>query len=56
MVSYNLRVLTNEGDILVGIFTDIDELKTTLWSFKNISEFREVLNDKSPYFYYNVYN
>lgn len=56
MTKYNLRVLTNEGDMLVGIFTELEELKATLWSFKNLEEFRETLNDNSPYFYYNVYD
>lgn len=56
MVFYNLRVLTTDGDFLVGIFSELEEMKATLWSFKYLEEFREVLNDKSPYFYYNVYN
>lgn len=47
-----MRALTNDGDFLVGLFTEV-ELKAILWSLKNLEDYKNIFNDKNPYYYYN---
>jgi len=51
---YILRVLVDlEGDFMVGIYDNEVELLCTLWSFKNLDEYKELFSDSNPYFYVN---
>lgn len=52
---YILRALTNDGDILLGVYEHLDELKTTMWSVNNLVDYENLFDDRSPYYYYNVY-
>lgn len=49
---YILRCLANDlGDFEVGRYNEKEEVLLTQWSFKNLDEYKKLVNDERPYFY-----